>query len=77
MIRCEMRIDCGTPEEARVMAAALRVDDPAMAPIDAHGSHLVVRLSALGAGGLLRSADDVLECLRAARPGGSGPKESR
>lgn len=85
-VRGEARFDAGSPAEARLLAAALAADDAAIAPCRAEGSQVVVQFTSGSALGLLRSLDDVVECLRAARPppaagagpvGRPAPKESR
>ena len=82
-VHAELRIDAGSAAEARILAAALRVDDAGMAACRADGQHVVVSLTGTSARGILRGMDDVLECLRAARPtiagassGTSAPKAS-
>ncbi|MEA3203983.1 MAG: hypothetical protein QOI63_1663 [Thermoplasmata archaeon] len=76
-VRGELRIDVGSATEARLLAAALTADDAELAPCRAEGTQVVVALRAQSPMGVLRTLDDVLDCLRAARPGSAGPKESR
>ncbi|MEA3143831.1 MAG: hypothetical protein QOG31_1155 [Thermoplasmata archaeon] len=76
----EMRIDAGSAAEAKILAAALQADDAGIAPCRAEGTFVVVSLRSATAMGALRTLDDALECLRAARappPGTSAPKGSR
>jgi hypothetical protein len=73
----ELRIDAGSAAEAKVLAAALAADDAGLAPCRAEGTNVVVTLRGATAMGALRTLDDVLECLRAARPGPPASKESR
>ncbi|HEX2066569.1 MAG TPA: hypothetical protein VHI93_07135 [Candidatus Thermoplasmatota archaeon] len=75
--RGEMRIDAGSAGEARVLAAALGADDAAVAPCRAEGRFVVVALDARTPGGALRTLDDALECLRAARSPSPATKDSR
>lgn len=70
----ELRIDAGSPAEAQVLAAALQADDADAAAIRAEGTHVVVALRGATAMGVLRTLDDVLECLRAARPARKGSR---
>jgi len=67
----ELRLDAGSPAEARVLAAALQADDAAHAPCRAEGRHVVVALQGTTALGVLRTLDDVLDCARATRQAGT------
>jgi hypothetical protein len=77
LVQGEARFDAGSEAEARILAAALQADDGDLAPCRAEGRHVVVTLRGASAMGVLRTLDDAIECLRAARPGGPAAKESR
>ncbi len=62
----ELRRTCASAEEARRLAAAVAVDDPAHVTVVAEGDALLVRVEPASAGSVRATLDDLLACLAAA-----------
>ena len=61
-----VRVEFGSPEVARAVVEALRVDDAQFIRSRLEGSALVAEAEAASPGSLLHTLDDYLACLTAA-----------
>lgn len=61
-----LRLECRDAAQAQVIAAALAPDDAPHAAVRAEGSRVVAQARAREVLGLLRTAEDLLACARAA-----------
>ncbi len=68
MPRLTLRINHDDSAAAQASAAALAPDDPGSIDIKVEGNTLIIGVEADALTSLLRTADDVLVCLRAANP---------
>jgi hypothetical protein len=64
-----LRVRCRGEAEARRLLRSIAPDDPGSAALAVEGADLALEVRSATALGALRTADDVLGCLRAAEPG--------
>jgi tRNA threonylcarbamoyladenosine modification (KEOPS) complex Pcc1 subunit len=66
VISLDLRVEYGDPEAARTVYLALEPDNAGYVESSIDGRSLGFRISAVDAGSLRNSADDLLACLRIA-----------
>lgn len=67
-VTLSLRVHCRDADEAGRLLRAIAPDDPGSVALAVDGSDLTLEVRSETALGALRTADDVLGCLRAAEP---------